>query len=147
MSVEENKAIARRLVEEGWANPEIIDEIVAPDFVWHHDPEGREAYKGAWIGWFAGLPDARMTVEDMIAEGDKVVVRWACSGTQTGTLWGIPPTGKSVSITGTFTFRFAGGKIVENNWRNWDYLGLYRQLGLILPSRKELIEQAKAKLR
>jgi len=133
MSVKENKAIARRLVEEGWANTEIMDEIIDADFIFHHDPEGKEAYKRAWTGFYAGLPDARMTVEDVIAEGDKVVVRWACSGTQTGTLWGIPPTGKPVSITGTFTFRFAGGKIVEQ-WRNWDHLRLNKQLGLI-PSR------------
>jgi predicted ester cyclase len=144
MSVKENKAIARRLVEGGWANPEIMDEIVAPDFVWHHDPEGREAYKGAWIGWFAGIPDARMIVEDTIAEGDKVLVRWACSGTQTGNLWGIPPTNKQVSVKGNFAFRLAGGKIVEQ-WGIWTSRDLFTQLDLI-PPWGELIEQAKAGL-
>jgi predicted ester cyclase len=144
MSVQENKALARRLVEEGWANPEIMDEIVAADFVWHNDPEGREGYKGAWTGWCTGVPDARIVIADMIAEGDKVVVRCEFSGTQTGTLWGIPPTNNEVSVEGFFAFRIAGGKIVEQRWK-WDQMGLYRQLGLI-PSWGELIEQAKAKL-
>jgi predicted ester cyclase len=143
MSVEKNKALVRRLVEEGWRDPDVLDEIVAPDFVWHHDPEGREAYKGAWSGWFAGLPDCRIVIADMVAEGDRVVIRCEFSGTHTGTLWGIPPTNNKVSFEGFHAFRIAGGKIVEQ-WLKWDMMGLFRQLGIV-PSWAELIQQAQSK--
>jgi steroid delta-isomerase-like uncharacterized protein len=75
-------------------------------------------------------PDLQITIEDMIAEGDKVVVRYTFRGTQEGETQGIPPTGNHVTVTGIFMCRCEGGKIVEE-WENWDDLGLLQQLGVI----------------
>ena len=144
MSVEENKAIVRRLIEEGWANPDILDEIIADDIVYPNEIHGLDAYKQTCSKWFAGFPDSRFSVEGIIAEGDKVVARWKWSGTHTGEWVGIPPTNKEASCGGTFTFRIAGGKVVEQ-WSHWSAFRLYVQLGLI-PPWEEFVEQARAKL-
>ena len=76
------------------------------------------------------FPDLRMTIEDMTAEGDRVVVRWTVRGTQTGEMMGMPATGKPTTVTGMFLNRLAAGKIVEG-WGNFDALGMMQQLGLI----------------
>jgi predicted ester cyclase len=83
--------------------------------------------------YLAAFPDTKFTIEDLIAEGDKVVVRWSVQGTHTGPLGDIAPTGRRVSITGTTTCRIAGGMIVEAH-DNWDALGMRQQLG-VLPAR------------
>src|SRR5713101_3260858 len=72
---------------------------------------------------------ARFTIEEMIAEGDKVVVRWTARGTHQGAFRGIPPTGKQVTITGVEIHRVVGGKIVEG-WRKWDRMDVMQQLGV-----------------
>ena len=82
--------------------------------------------------YLAAFPNLHFTFEDLIAEGDKVVVRETMSGTQQGELMGIPPTGKQFSVTGIEIYRFEGGKIVEH-WLESDMLGLLQQLGA-LPS-------------
>ena len=78
------------------------------------------------------FPDLHYTVEDLVAEGDKVVVRYTGRGTQQGELWGIPPTGKQMTYTGILIWRFAEGKIAEH-WAEPDRLGLMQQLGVISP--------------
>jgi steroid delta-isomerase-like uncharacterized protein len=135
MSVAENRAIIRRGVEEGWnkGNADIFDEIVASEVV-HHNwrTRGLEAFKQAILADMTAFPDLQMTIEDMIAEGDKVVVRYTFRGTQQGETLGIPPTGKHVTVPGIFVCRCENGKIVEE-WDIWDELGLLRQLGAISP--------------
>ena len=82
------------------------------------------------MGFAAAVPDARYTVEDMIAEGDRVVSRFTMTGTQTGEMQGIPPTGKQCKVAGIDIFRVVDGKIVEH-WDAVDQLGMLQQLGVI----------------
>ena len=145
MSVEENKAVARRIVEEGWANPDTLDEIVAVDVVWRPgEQSGLEAYKKGLGANLVGFPDVRHDLEDIIAEGDKVAVRWKFTGTHTGEWAGVSPTDKQVTFRGTSTFRFEGGKVVEQ-WNVWHSYWLACQLGII-PSWEEAAKQAQSKL-
>ena len=132
---EENKALVRRSFEEVWndKNLDALDEIVAPDVVNHSSPpglpegvEGNKAFIGMYLSAF---PDTKMTIEDMIATGDKVVTRWVATGTHDGELMGIPPTGKHVTVTGIGIDRISGGKIVES-WGEFDALGMMQQLGV-----------------
>jgi steroid delta-isomerase-like uncharacterized protein len=133
MSVKENKAIFRRIVEEGFnkGNLVIVDELVAANHVNHADNvRGPEEYKQFITMYRTAYPDLHMTVEDQIAEGDKVVNRWTSRGTHQGDLMGIPPTGKQVTLTGTYVARIVGGKIIEE-WGNFDALGMMQQLGVV----------------
>ena len=133
MSTEENKEIVRSGVEDGWnkGNLSIFDELVDNNVVHHgNKTQGLEAFKQTISADMTAYPDLHMTIEDMIAEGDKVVVRYTFSGTQEGETQGIPPTGKHVTVTGIFICRCADGKIVEE-WENWDDLGVFKQLGMI----------------
>jgi steroid delta-isomerase-like uncharacterized protein len=134
---EENKAVARREVEEIYArgNLAAAEEIYAPDYV-GHDPtsgdirgiEGAEQFAATYRQAF---PDLQVTVEDQVAEGDKVVTRFSARGTHQGETEEFgPPTGTQMEITGIAIERFADGKIVEN-WTNYDALGLLQQLGLV----------------
>ena len=133
MSTKQNKAIARRAIEELWngRNVAVIDELFAEDY---HDSwvtKGLNAWREEMVAMFAGTPpDLRITIEDQIAEGDKVVTRWTQSCTHTVPLLGAAPTGKHISFTGISIYRLEGGKIVEG-WFNNDGLGLQRQLGKI----------------
>ena len=135
MSAEGNKALVRRYMEEAFEkrSSTIVDELVAPEFV-HHDPvspiHGPEELKQLHGMFFAAFPDMRLTVEDMIAEADKVVTRWTIRGTHQGDLLGIPPTGKSVIVTGMVISRLKDGKFVED-WEKFDTMGLMQQLGVI----------------
>src|SRR3954452_9207191 len=106
MSAEENKAVVRHWIEEAWnrGNLAVIDDLTAPDFVDHHLPPGvppnAEGHK-TWVQMArAGFPDIHLTIDDMIAEGDKVVARMTVSGTQTGEFMGVPPTGKAIHVAG-----------------------------------------------
>jgi steroid delta-isomerase-like uncharacterized protein len=137
MSIEQNKAIARRWSEELWSqgNLAVADEIVAKDYL-RHDPgdpfvaHGPEDVKRLVTGLRSMLPDLRIEVEDMFAEGDKVVVRYTGIGTDSAGYMGKPPTGKQVRSAAIQIFRFKDGKIVES-WTARDDLGIMRQLGLI----------------
>ena len=142
MSTEENKALVGRYVEEFWnqGNEAAAAELIAPEYV-AHDPAvpgrtGPEGETRALQVYRVAAPDLHFTVEDLIAEGDRVVVRWASHGTHLGDLLGIPPTGKVAAATGITILRIAGGKLVEM-WQDWDRLGLLQQLGAIpRPSRR-----------
>ncbi len=136
---EQNKAIARRDLEEVWHNKNlsVVDEIYSSEYV-RHDPadpqeiRGIEGYKQLVTMYLNALPDTRFTIEDQIAEGDKVVTRWTARGTHKGDLMGIAPTGKQITVTGMGIQRIVGGKVVEE-WANWDTMGLMQQLGVIPP--------------
>ena len=132
MSVEERKAIFRRIVEEGFnkGNLAIVDELVATNHVNHADNvHGPEEYKQFITMYRTAFPDLHMTIEDQIAEGDKVVNRWTSRGTHKGNLMGIPPTGKQITMTGMYVAQIVGGKIVQE-WGNFDALGMMQQLGV-----------------
>jgi len=135
MSTEDNKANARRFIEEVWnrGNLAVIDEITSPNYV-DHDPamtvQGIEGLKQFVSMYLTAYPDTHFTIEDQIAEGDTVVTRWTAHGTHKGPLMGIPPTGKQVTVTGITIDRFANGKGVES-WVNYDALGMMQQLGVV----------------
>jgi steroid delta-isomerase-like uncharacterized protein len=78
----------------------------------------------------SAFPDMRVTIEDLVAEGDKVAARWSVTGTHRGELMGIPATGKRVTVTGIEINRFAGGKLVEH-WESFDQLSMMQQLGVV----------------
>lgn len=140
--LEYHKEAARRLFEELWNNRllGLADELLTPDSR-NYDPNtpdfgaGPEAYKKLVSMYTKAFPDLRLTVDDMIAEGDKVVLRWTCSGTHKGELRGIPPTGKKIVITGTSICRFSNEKVAEQ-WVAWDALGMMQQLGVIQREKK-----------
>ena len=132
MSTEQNKAIARRSIEELWngRNAEVIDELFTEDYR-QPGANSRRELKEEIIAMFAEAPpDLHITIEDQIAEGDKVVTRWTWSFTHTVAFFGAAPTGKHISWTGISIHRLENGKIVED-WFNMDDLGLQRQLGKI----------------
>jgi steroid delta-isomerase-like uncharacterized protein len=136
MSVEENKTFIRRFYEEVFnkRNLAAIDDFIAPDHIDHTLPAGLpigpEGTKQAIAMTLSGFPDLHITIEDMIAEGDKVVIRFTTHGTQQGAFGSIPPTGKQVAVSTIEITRMAGGKIVED-WGLDDRLGVLQQLGLV----------------
>ena len=137
MSTEENKAIIRRWLEEGWTkgNLAVADELIDSKFIVHGAggqavPSGTEGVKQLVMAWRTGFPNGQMTIDDLMAEGDKVVVRMTWRGTQEGDFYGIAPTGKQVAVTSIGIDRVANGKIVEG-WGEVDMLGMYQQLGVI----------------
>jgi steroid delta-isomerase-like uncharacterized protein len=135
VSADTNKEIVRRLGVEPWeGNLDVIDELVAPDYV-GHDPaqpemHGPEGIKEFITGYLAGFPDGRITIDGQLAEGDMVASRWTGRGTHQGELMGIPPTGKQVTVSGITISRVKNGKVVEE-WSNWDTLGMLQQLGVV----------------
>lgn len=136
MTIQENEALVRRLMEEVFnqGNVAVADEIVAVDH-FSHDPlpgegPGRAGMAANIQAIRAAFPDVRFEAEQVVVEGDKVVVRWRASGTHRGAFMGIPATGRTVNIIGMAIHRIADGQIVES-WNNWDALGLLQQLGAL----------------
>ena len=132
MSLENNKAIVQRSYEEfNKGNLAIIDELFSTDCLYaNRNVRGIETTKGAFASFHNAFPDAVFTIEDMVAEGDKVWVRHTFSGTHKGTYIGIPATGKQVKSNGVRGYRLADGKIVEH-WGVGNDLALMRQFGAI----------------
>jgi steroid delta-isomerase-like uncharacterized protein len=135
--VEQNKAVARRFAEELWNQGDIavIDEILAPEFVMHTplgDRRGLDSMRHEVVQTRAAFPDLRLTIDDIIAEGDRIAVRVNNTMTHKGTFAGVQPTGKALRIQEAAVFRLAGGKIVEG-WAYWDAGKFIRQLGIALP--------------
>jgi steroid delta-isomerase-like uncharacterized protein len=134
---EGNKNLVRRLLEEVWnkGNAHVADELFTSNYT-HHDPStpdvgrGPESEKKRMTLYRQAFPDLRLTIDDLIAEGETVTARWTCTGTHKGELAGIAPTGKHVTMTGISIARFANGKMTEG-WVNWDALGLMQQLGVV----------------
>ena len=151
MAIEENKELVRRYFEDAPYNPDTCDEIFAPTFRFHAivhtgvtpqtvecTPESEKAFyerhKSVWGGW-------HVKIEEMIAEGDRVVVRWSSRGTHLGESHGLPPTSKQVTNSGINIFRIADGKIAEV-WDIFDRLWLWQQLG-VLPDIKDALAKAR----
>ncbi len=137
-----NKKAVRRLIEEVWnkGNLQVTEELFAPNYT-HHDPStpdagrGPEGEKKRATLYRTAFQDFRLTIEDLIAEGETVMARWTCRGSHRGVLNSIAPTGKQFAITGISVARFADGKMVEG-WINWDALGLMQQLGVVAENEK-----------
>jgi predicted ester cyclase len=134
---EQNKAVIRRLIDEVWNQRafDAADELFAPDAIIYESgvalPGTGPAIVKKGIGAFcAAYPDIRVTIDDMIAADDKVVVRWSSIGTNRGEMQGIAPTNRKVAANGIAIYRLGGGKVVEE-WMNTDQLGILKQLGVI----------------
>ena len=134
MTIESNKATAKRFVDEviNGGNLALIDELLAADFVDHGEQPGvpptREGAKAFITMLRTAFPDLHATVEDVIAEGDKVVQRTTAHGTMKGAFAGMPPSGKSATWRQVHIIRFANGKQVEH-WAVVDQLSMLQQLG------------------
>jgi steroid delta-isomerase-like uncharacterized protein len=139
MSIEEeNKAIHRRVYEEIWnkGNLEILNEFFDSNYVLHStrgDTNGTEGLKQAITMFRTAFPDLHCTIEDMVAEGNKVARRITSTGTFKGELMGIAPTGRQVTHTEAIFYSFEGGKAVEA-WNYSDQLTMFQQLGVNPPS-------------
>jgi len=113
----------------------VTDELVAPDVLIHmplpvEAPRAHEAFTQLWAMLLRGLPDLHLTIEDLIAEGDKVVMRASVTGTHQGQYMGVQPTGKSIIYNEIFIWRFVGGRIAEM-WGVVDIFSQLKQLGVI----------------
>ncbi|UCH26260.1 MAG: ester cyclase [Trueperaceae bacterium] len=135
MSLENNKAVARqfyRILETG--DISMADEIVAADYVNHNaipgQKAGLEGYKDVVRSLRTSLPDIRYTIEDQVAEGDKVVTRYTAKGTHQGEFLGVAATGKPITMTALVLQRVVDGKIQES-WLELDMLSVLRQMGEI----------------
>jgi predicted ester cyclase len=133
VTLEQNKAIAERFIQEVFVqgNEAAADELAAPDFTphsWGEMPPGVESLKAAQRRVMAGLSDARMTIEDVIGEGDKVAVRLTSHGRHSGEFMGMPPSNREYTISEIHIFRIEDGKVAEH-WRDADMLGLMQQIG------------------
>ena len=133
----EAAVLGRRFFEDilGKGDWSVGEEIVASDVVMHHPSSpvpvaGYEAVQGMLSAFRAGFPDMQMTVEDAFGSGDRAAVRWHMQGTHTADLFGIPPSGKAVSVHGISVVRVADGKIVED-WVAEDTMGLMQQIGVV----------------
>jgi steroid delta-isomerase-like uncharacterized protein len=131
----QNKTLARRWFEDLFSrgNLDVANEILSAEFVdhlTHEDERGLEELKHYVSIYHTAFPDIQDTVEDIVAEGDKVVVRWTSGGTHQGESMGVPPTGRHVTFSGMRLFRIAENKIVES-WVNIDERGLQEQLGAV----------------
>jgi steroid delta-isomerase-like uncharacterized protein len=132
---EQNKTLARRWFEDLFSrgNLDVANEILSAEFVdhlTHEDERGLEELKLYVSIYRTAFPDIQDAVEDIVAEGDKVVVRWTSGGTHQGEFMGVAPTGRHVTFTGMRLFRIAENKIVES-WVNIDERGLQEQLGAV----------------
>jgi steroid delta-isomerase-like uncharacterized protein len=137
MSVEENRALIQRFVEEVFnhGNLDDVDDIYAPDYVGHTagSPEqtlGPEGVREFVELYRSAFPDLHTTIEDIVAEGDKVAYRWTAVGTHRGELLGVAPSNNRVELTGITIERIEGSKIVET-YNNFDQLGMMRQIEAI----------------
>jgi len=138
MSAKESKALERRFFKE-WnkgkaAAMAVIDELGATDCVYHsasgEEIHGLKGFKKSMSEFYSAFPDNHFTINDMVAEGDKVAVRWTLTGTHKGKFIGVPPTNKKITMWGIAIDRIAGGKFVET-WERFDTLGFMQQLGIV----------------
>jgi steroid delta-isomerase-like uncharacterized protein len=132
---EQNKTLARRWFEDLFSRGDldVANEILSAEFVdhlTHEDERGTEELKHYVTIYRTAFPDIQDTVEDIVAEADKVVVRWKSRGTHQGEFMGVAPTGRDVTFTGMRLFRIAENEIVES-WVNIDERGLREQLGAV----------------
>lgn len=134
---EENKTIMRRALEEAYSRGDLTAaaQYYTDDYV-RHDPAtpnlgtGVEAVKQVVTTYRTAFPDLHLTIDDLLADGDKVVTRWTVRGTHRGSLQGAAPTGKEITTPGISISRIVEGRIAEE-WVHWDTLGLLQQIGVI----------------
>lgn len=139
----DNKQIARRFMDECWSQGKLntISELVA-DNCRFHDPvfpnltAGAENIKNHIATCRRGFPDLKFTIDDMIAEGDEVVMHWTGRGTHSGSFLGMPPTNRKADVTGMSICRIANGKIVES-WSHWNLMSMMEQLGVKMAPQAE----------
>ncbi len=135
MSTEQNKALYRRFIEEGFNEGKLttVDELLAPTYIYQDalpgTPAGPDGIKGVITLFRGAFPDLQITIEQQVAEGDMVSSRTSMRGTHRGELFGVAATGRPVLMTGMTMVRFVDGRMVEA-WVKNDVVGLYRQLGL-----------------
>lgn len=136
MSTETNKATVRRMVEQVWNEHrlDLIEEFFTEDFVSHMagapSSVGLEEVKAGIAMTLNAFPDFKFGIDDVIAEGDEVVIRWTSRGTHQGELHGIPATGKQVTMEGAAFYRLVNARIAEL-WNRYDNLSMMQQLGVI----------------
>ncbi|MBH8556133.1 ester cyclase [Nostocaceae cyanobacterium CENA357] len=135
MSLNTNKTVIRNWYEKAWneRNIALADELIDANFVAHDypgQPTGVAAAKNLVNQYLTAFPDIHFTIEDIIAEEDKVMARWTARGTHKGDLMGAAPTNKQMIVKGVTISRIANGKIVEF-WDNFDQLGMLKQLDLV----------------
>lgn len=136
MTPEESKELVQRFYDEAWNanNLDVYDELVAEDFVDHQAlpglPPGREGFKQLNAMFRSAFPDVRVDVDAHAAEGDRVACRWTSTGTHQGDLFGIPPTGRKVTVSATVIYRIEDGRLAEG-WISRDDVGMMRQLGVL----------------
>ena len=134
MSLEENKAIIRKVIEAvNKQNLASLDELIAPDFVYHmpmQQIQGLEVMKQGVMEEIQSFPDLHVTIEDIMAEGEKVGVRLRETATHKATFRGLSPTGKELSYTAITIWRIVEGKVVEG-WGVYNLLNFFKELGVI----------------
>jgi steroid delta-isomerase-like uncharacterized protein len=136
MSEKRNREIIRMIFEEGWNNAKFdnvaahLAEAMTFHFRGHDIPDSLDNLKRLVAGWRSAFPDLRFTIEDMLADDDRVAVRMTMTGTHQGTWKQIPATGKHITVTAMMFFRFENGLLVET-WEDYDEYGLYQQLGVL----------------
>jgi steroid delta-isomerase-like uncharacterized protein len=133
LNLDDNKALVRRFIDEIFVQGrlESVDELLTDDFVGHTWPSTghpKDDLKAAMGRVSKGLSDARFIIDDLIGEGDLVVVRLTAEATQTGEIMGMPASGKRYSIGEIHIFRLRDGKVSEH-WHQFDQMGMMRQLG------------------
>jgi steroid delta-isomerase-like uncharacterized protein len=133
VSLDDNKALVRRFIDEIFVQgrPESVDELLTDDFVAHTWPstgDPKADLKAAIARTSKALANPQFTVDDMIAEGDRVAVRLTAQATQVGEFMRIPASGKTYSISEIHIFRVKAGKITEH-WHQFDQMGMMTQLG------------------
>lgn len=137
MSVKKNKEAVRRVIEEAFnkGNLAVVDGVMSTEYVYHSslgDAKGPDGFKKTVNMFRTAFPDIHSTIEDIVAEGDKVATRATLRGTHRGEFMGIAPTDKKINVAVSGLIRFAGEKEVEA-WGNMDMLTFYQQLGIIPP--------------
>ncbi len=139
MSTEHNKMLVRTLYEEIFSQGDtaLIEQLFTEDYVNHDQsgppggwPTGKQGFHAVVATYRGAYPDLHFTIEEMLSEGDRVVTRWTARGANTGSLAGMPTTGKAVVVSGMSIERIADDKIAET-WANWDQLGMLQQLGVV----------------
>lgn len=131
------RALIARVADELWneGNLSVVNEVMAPEGAYHgpHMPGGtgdREAWRRAVGMYLAAFPDSHVTFDELLVCADTVVGRWSATGTHTGPLPGVEPTGRRIAIDGITVYRIAGGQVVEA-WEQLDMLGMWRQIGVV----------------
>ena len=130
----QNKATVRKLYEEilNTGKLELLNQFISPDYSGPRGIKGPAGFAEPVSTVRAAFPDVKWTVEDLVAEGDKVLIRWSWKGTNTNSFEGFPATNKEVNHHAMNVFEFRAGKIVRS-WMESDRLGFYQQIGVLSP--------------